>query len=331
MTQSVNSSEVKLFCGNTHPIKNNRNLLEQVCNISSSNLETCSSNDSSSQQNIATGKICSLITTESAHCTQSITYPSVYFSYPVLYFYSSPHHLPYSFQPIPFDLCKDDLEGEDSYVDYSSRFSFTHYIPSTYMNPQVIPKETSIVRSPQEAPMAVSMGYYGYQDDWKHPSRRLTLLCPQNKVRVIRDGWLLMPFTTYREWIKPYNTFKKNNVCLKCNRHCILPFSQAYCRSCFCEIRRDNHCHVTSVIMSSFHLNQVKHFFKFLLDIPEVNSYFGVCSQCHTRVFHIWFHGYRNICIDCVIKMHNLKYPKGKYLNCDEDDLDEIINSYEIE
>ena len=176
--------------------------------------------------------------------------------------------------------------------------------------------------------IAQTMGYYGHLDDWKNPTRRITLLCSKTKVRTIRDGWLLFPIIPYKEWLDSYTVYRKNSKCLMCDQVFDMIYPKVFCKDCFIELRNGKHCKIEKLVLHQSLLYRLKYYFNFLHDIPTTHSYFGVCSKCDNRCFCIWFYGYRAMCIDCVIGIHDGKYPNGKYFDCSVNSLEVILDSY---
>ena len=174
--------------------------------------------------------------------------------------------------------------------------------------------------------IAKKMGYYGVLDDWTNLARRVALLCGSK--RIIRIGWLLFPYIQYSKWLKIHREYKKANTCLKCAKKWNLGFPRVYCDPCSIDIKNDKHCLIEERSLDQDLIDRIKLYFSFLFRIPKSKGYFGVCSQCTSDVFCVWYYGYRCICIDCVIKLHNERYPKGKYFDPTQEDLKTILASY---
>lgn len=110
---------------------------------------------------------------------------------------------------------------------------------------------------------------------------------------------------------------------------CFIFFFKVYCRDCFIEIKNDRHCEVeVRIISNKKAINEIKNYFRFLFNIAVTDEYFSTYCKCNSKRLNVWFYGYRSICIDCVTKIHNSLYPNGKYLDCEQDDLQVILNSY---
>lgn len=71
---------------------------------------------------------------------------------------------------------------------------------------------------------ADKLGFYGTFNDWKDPSKRITLLCLKDKKYSIRKGWVAFTNILHDAWIKTYTIFKKKHKCLKCRKRCVLFF-----------------------------------------------------------------------------------------------------------
>jgi hypothetical protein len=279
-------------------------------------------------------------------------YPFLSCYMPTLYFYDPVFFRIYSFQPIPSSMKSSSLTSVVGQED-KNIFKQQRENTKTESSAKVKDKDTSehkVKRKSKHknkltqvknmtkkqippAPIqciqtAKILGYYGKTDDWKIPSKRIALLSKQHKNSFIRNGWLLYPNITYNEWYTNYMIFKKKKCCLKCNKNFDIFFTKVYCNKCVFEILRDDHCEVEKIAMDWHSLNYMRQYFMFLLNIPITNKFVCICSVCKEKSFCVWFSGFREICIGCTIMIHNTKYPNGKYLDCNEDNLKTIINSY---
>ena len=178
--------------------------------------------------------------------------------------------------------------------------------------------------------VAIRLGYYGKFDEWENLSYRIRLLSLHTKKYAHRYGWTNHPNIRYVNWINPYIEFKNRNKCLKCKTECLLKFPKVYCDKCRIEIIYNQHCLVREIILDSELLNRINKFFYFIDDIPKAKGYFDICCKCMTKVFCVYYYSYRQICIECIIKLHNDLYPQGKYLTCGENNLYDILESYSV-
>lgn len=217
--------------------------------------------------------------------------------------------------------------------------STTKAIPKVELTPAVLQHLQNVERHKYLASVSpdipkkfinypVEMGYYGRFDEWKDISKRITLLCLKVKKCNIREGWLPFPMAPCANWYNLYMNYRKLDKCLKCEMKFSLSFPKVYCDDCFQEVKHDDYCVIQKRIIPKEPLNQIRKYFQFIFSAPQSNGFYGQCYLCKNRTFCVWYYGYRCICIQCVTRLHDLKFPNGKYLNCEEDNLDVIVRSY---
>lgn len=198
------------------------------------------------------------------------------------------------------------------------RKSSTHY------------ERPEFLRRKEEKTMDVAekLGYCGEFDDWRSFGDRVALLCRIKKICFIRKGWIAFTHINFSDWNKAYSQFRKDNKCLKCKTECELTFLHVYCDTCYEEIKANRHCEVEEKTYDVTSLNTIRSYFQFISEIPNSEWATCICFKCEQRNFSVWFYNYKCVCINCLVQIHNGKYPKGKYFDINENNLDVIVKSY---
>lgn len=176
--------------------------------------------------------------------------------------------------------------------------------------------------------LAVTLGYCTIMSEWDRLDRRITLLCLKVKSYDLTYKWGWVEPTHNDIWRKTWMDFESRQKCLRCEKHNKPNRGKPYCLSCYKEIQHGDNCDIVTKFLPTEPLNAMKNYFKWLSAIPEVKDCHGSCSVCDESCQYVWFHGYREICIDCIVLHHRKIYPSGEYLTSTSDDVAKILTAY---
>jgi hypothetical protein len=181
------------------------------------------------------------------------------------------------------------------------------------------------------AELGVKLNYCTITSDWNIISNRIMFLCKKDKNYYSTYKWTSKLNMDTPNWEEMREEFEKRKQCLRCKKSHTPSIGKPYCESCLLKIMKGDDIDVVWKRFSTELMDEIKEYFKWLLEIPEPNRKVNTCVNCGIiKKDEIWFYGKRSICTDCVVLRHRSEYPRGKYLTSKTDNLKKIILSYRI-